>query len=136
VFQDWGKGVKWAQGGDEMKLTSAQKAANIREAAEAVIARLSKWEETHRAPNLTQIEDEVLALRQQFGEAIMDAVLAGQEAQQPVQAPQCEVCGGEMTYKGRKVRSVESRAGEVEIERGHYYCPHCRSGFFPPRPPA
>lgn len=119
-----------------MKLTGVQKAEKIREAAEAVIARLREWEETHRAPNLTQIEDEVLALRQQFGEAIIDAVMAGQETQQPVQAPRCEVCGGEMTYKGRKVRSVESRAGAVEIERGHYYCTHCRSGSFPPGPPA
>lgn len=118
-----------------MKLTSAQKAEKMREAAEEVIARLMKWEAENSAPNLTQIEDEVLALRQRFGEAIVAVLLAGQEAQQPVQAPQCEQCGGEMTYKGRKVRSVASRAGEVEIERGHYYCANCRSGLFPPGPP-
>lgn len=118
-----------------MKLTSAQQAEQMREAAEAVIARLMKWQEANDAPNLTQIEDEVLAVRQRFGEALVAVLLEGQEARQPVQAPRCEQCGGEMTDKGRKVRSVVSRAGEVAIERGHYYCAHCRSGLFPPRPP-
>jgi hypothetical protein len=118
-----------------MKLTSAQKVEKIRKAAEEAIVRLKRWEEENSAPNLTQIEDEVLALRQQFGEAIVAVLLEGQETQQPVQAPQCEQCGGEMTYKGRKRRRVESRAGEVEIERGHYYCVHCHSGLFPPGPP-
>lgn len=118
-----------------MKLTSAQKAEKIREAAEEAIARLEKWEEENGAPNLTQIEDEVLAVRQQFGEALVTLLVEGQEAQQPVVAPACEQCGGEMTYKGRKARSVESRVGEVAIARGHYYCAHCRSGLFPPGPP-
>jgi hypothetical protein len=115
-----------------MKLTSAQKAEKIREAAEEAIARLKKWEAENSAPNLTQIEDEVLAVRQQFGEALVAVLVEGQEAQQPVAGPVCEQCGGEMTYKGQKGRSVESRVGEVAIVRGHYYCAHCRSGLFPP----
>jgi hypothetical protein len=118
-----------------MKLTSTQKAEKIREAAEEVIARLKQWEEENHAPNLTQIEEEVLAVRRQFGEALVTVLVAGQEAQQPAAAPVCEGCGGEMTDKGRKARSVESRVGEVAIERGYYYCAHCRSGLFPPGPP-
>ena len=51
-----------------MKLTSAQKAEKIREAAEEAIARLMKWEEENDAPNLTKIEDEVLEVRREFGE--------------------------------------------------------------------
>ncbi len=117
-----------------MKLTSVQKAEKIREAAEEAIVRLQQWEAENSAPNLTQMEDEVLVLRQQFGEAMVAVLVAGQEAQQPVQAPPCEQCGGAMSYKGRKARWVESRAGKVEIERGHYYCDHCGRGFFPPRP--
>ena len=54
------------------------------------------------------------------------------EAQQPVANPLCEKCGAEMRYKGFKMRAVESRAGEIAIERGYYYCTCCRSGFFPP----
>ena len=118
-----------------MKLTNAQKAEKIREAAEEAIARLMKWEEENSAPNLTQIEDEVLEVRRELGEAIVAVLVEGQEARQPVEAPRCEGCGEGMTYKGRKARTVESRAGEVVIERGYYYCAHCSSGLFPPGPP-
>lgn len=118
-----------------MKLTSAQKAEKIREAGEEAIARLEKWEEENSAPNLTQIEDEVLALRQRFGEELVAVLVAGQEACQPVEVPKCEQCGREMTDKGRKARTVESRAGEVAMQRGHYYCAHCHRGFFPPGSP-
>lgn len=118
-----------------MKLTSVQKAEKVRAMAEEVIARMMKWEEENDRPNLTQIEDEVLALRQRFGEELVALLVAGQEARQPVEAPKCEGCGREMTDKGQKVRTVESRAGEVDMERGHYYCAHCRSGLFPPGPP-
>jgi hypothetical protein len=117
-----------------MKLTSAQKAMKLREAAEEVIARLAKWEEENSAPNLTQIEDEVLELRQRFGEEMVAVLVAGQEAQQPVETPHCEQCGAELTYKGQKERTVDSRAGEVVIERGYYYCAGCQSGLFPPGP--
>lgn len=118
-----------------MKLTSAQKAEKVRAAAEEVIARMLKWEEEHDRPDLTQIEDEVVALRQRFGEELVAVLVAGQEARQPVTAPVCEQCGQEMMDKGLKVRTVESRVGEVEMVRGHYYCAHCRSGLFPPGPP-
>lgn len=119
-----------------MKLTSAQKAEKVRAVAEEVIARMLKWEEENDRPNLTQIEDEVLALRQRFGEELVAVLVAGQEVRQPVEAPKCEQCGKEMIDKGQKARTVESRAGEVSMERGHYYCAHCRSGLFPPRPSA
>lgn len=118
-----------------MKLTSAQKAEKVRAVAEEVIARMVKWEAENDRPNLTQIEDEVLALRQRFGEELVAVLVAGQEVRQPVAAPKCEQCGKEMIDKGQKARTVASRAGEVRMERGHYYCAHCGSGLFPPGPP-
>jgi hypothetical protein len=115
-----------------MKFTRAQKEAKLRKAADELIDRLLAWDEENRSPNLTQIEDEVLALRQRFGQEAVTVLLAGQEAQQPVANPQCEQCGAEMRYKGQKERAVESRVGGLAIERGHYYCACCQSGFFPP----
>jgi uncharacterized protein with PIN domain len=47
----------------------------------------------------------------------------------------CPECGGQARYKGRKVRDVVTETGEVRLERAYYYCPTCRKGFFPPRPP-
>lgn len=115
-----------------MKLTRAQKKAQLAEAAEALIEQLLDWDERTPAPNLTQIEDEVLGLRQRFGQELVSAVIAGQEAQQPVEAPSCPTCGEAMRPKGRKRKAVESRLGGVAVDRDYYYCACCASGLFPP----
>lgn len=116
-----------------MKQTRAQKKAKLQAAAEALIEQLLDWEEKNTRPNMTAIEDEVLRLRQQFGEEMAEIVIEGQENRQPVENPVCATCGKPMRYKGQKRKAVESRLGGLEIERGYYYCKACPSGSFPPR---
>ncbi len=115
-----------------MKLTRAQKRAKLQAAAERLIDELLDWDEQTERPNLTVIEDEVLALRRRFGEELAGVVVAGQEAKQEVTPPPCPQCGAAMRYKGQKRKAVTSRVGEFEIERGYYYCAACTSGVFPP----
>lgn len=117
-----------------MKLTRAQKKAKLQAAAEVVIEQLLEWDEQNQAPNMTQIEDEVLKLRQQFGQRMAGVVLEGQVAQPPVENPLCIKCGKPLRYKGQKRKGVESRLGEVKVKRGYYTCKDCASRFFPPRP--
>ena len=118
-----------------MKLTRAQKEAKLAKAAEEAVQELLEWDEKNPQPNLTQIEEVVLALRARIGQAMTEVVLAGQEAQQPVEAPLCPTCGEPMRYKGRKGKTLESRLGGLAMERGYYYCARCESGLFPPGPP-
>lgn len=118
-----------------MKLTREQKKAKLEAAATALIEELLAWDEQHEKPNLTQIEDEVLALRQRFGQAMAGTLVAGQEARQPVEMPVCEQCGQPMRTKGAKQKAVESRVGGLKIERDYYHCRDCGSGHFPPRRP-
>ncbi len=115
-----------------MKLTRTQKKAKLQAAAEKLIEELLDWDELNTRPNLTAIEDEVLKLRQQFGQEMADTVVAGQENRQPVANPVCATCGKAMRYKGGKERDVESRLGGLEVARGYYYCGSCASGSFPP----
>jgi transposase len=79
---------------------------------------------------LTQIEDIVLVLREKLSQAMLDSVLENQEAVQPVELC-CPKCGQRMRYKERKEKVVESRVGEVDLERGHYDCTTCKEGIFP-----
>jgi uncharacterized protein with PIN domain len=118
-----------------MKLTSAQKEARLRKAADEMIAAWLAWDEENCAPNLMQIEDEILELRRRMGQEMLAVVLSGQEMSQPAENPKCPRCGAEMRYKGQKEKAVESRVGGLEVERGYYYCACCGSGFFPPGPP-
>lgn len=115
-----------------MKQTRAQKKAKLQAAADALIERLLDWDEENTRPNLTAIEDEVLAIRQRFGEEMAALLVAGQEASQPVETPLCPQCGQPMRDKGRKRKTVESRLGELATVRGYYYCACCESGLFPP----
>jgi hypothetical protein len=113
------------------KKREQQKVSLLKE-AEAIIDELLDWEERTERPNLSAIEGQVLELRQRLSEKMAETVIAGQEAKQLVCGPACPRCGKEMHYKGQKVVKPRSWVGELEIERGYYYCAACREGFFPP----
>jgi hypothetical protein len=115
-----------------MKATREQKRARLLAAAEAAIDELLAWDETNQAPNLRQIEEEVLKLREGFGQELALTVLAGQEAVQPAAGVKCAQCGQEMRYKGQKPTELESWVVNGALERGYYYCPSCKRGLFPP----
>jgi len=115
-----------------MKLSRAQKRAKLEEAATELIERLLDWDEENEAPNLSEIEDEVLELRRRFGQELAETVVEGQESHQPAGNPICTECGEEMRSKGKKRKGVESRVGSLEVERGYYYCRRCKRGIFPP----
>lgn len=100
--------------------------------AEDLIDELMAWDDTTEKPTLTDIEDVVLRLRKELGEQMAGEVIALQEEKRPVPGPECPRCGREMRYKGQKGNSVESRVGNLGLERGYYYCPECGTGSFPP----
>jgi len=115
-----------------MKHSREQKKAALLADAAALIESLLDWDERTSRPTLRQIEEEVLELRRRFGQRLAQTVIAGQEAQQPAEAPHCPQCGAALRYKGQKEAHIESRLGTLAIERGHYYCARCQSGLFPP----
>ena len=84
------------------------------------------------SPDLSSLEDIVLKLRKRIGERMTEEVIENQEAVRLVPGPSCPECKEEMHYKGMKGKSLTSLVGEVNINRGYYYCDHCRSGLFPP----
>jgi DNA repair exonuclease SbcCD ATPase subunit len=115
-----------------MKATGEQKRARLLAAAEAAIDELLAWDETNTAPNLRQIEEEVLKLREEFGQELALMVLEGQAAVQPGAGVQCAQCGQELRYKGQKPTELGSWVVNGALERGYYYCPSCKRGVFPP----
>jgi NMD protein affecting ribosome stability and mRNA decay len=92
-----------------------------------------KWVEETPTPTLTQIEDAVLRFRLQIGQAMAQAAIQVQVAVQPGSGPPCPYCGKDMQLKGTKDKTITTRLSDVDLERSHYYCPHCREGLFPPR---
>lgn len=106
--------------------------AALMSAAEARIEELLRWDEANDAPTLREIEGIVLQIRQRLSEEMASALVRKQASVRPVPGPACGECGREMRYKDSHGKQVTSWAGELTIERGYYYCDHCRSGLFPP----
>ena len=115
------------------KLTRAEKKAALMARVETLVEQMLDWEEGTPQPNLTQIEDQALSLRQRFGQALTESVIAGQETVEPLRLPACPQCGKTMRPKGAKRKTVLARVGELHLERSHFYCPACECGIFPPR---
>jgi hypothetical protein len=113
----------------------AEVKAELEAEAARLIEALLDWTDKTEAPNLTQIEDEVLKLRQQFAEKLASAAVEQQASNAPVTVA-CPECGRPMHQKKkRQRRRVQGRVGGVTLQRAYYYCDHCRAGLFPPGPP-
>lgn len=115
-----------------MKGTRAERRAALEAKAKELIDELMQWSEETEQPNLTQMEEEILRLRETLGVVMLESVIEDQESQMPVPGPSCPKCGKEMQYKGGKSRQVTSRVGEVKLERGYYRCSRCKESLFPP----
>jgi uncharacterized protein with PIN domain len=115
-----------------MPRTRTEIKAELEAEAAQLIDALLDWTDQTEAPDLTQIEDQVLKLRQQFAEKLAEAAVDRQATTAPliVQCPQCERPMHQK--KKRQRRRVESRLGAVALNRAYYYCDHCRVGLFPP----
>lgn len=114
----------------------AEQKAKLLEQAEEEIEKLLDWMEETERPDLSSIEDIVLRLRKRIGERMTEEVIENQESVRLVPGPACLGCKEEMHYKGMKGKTLTSLVGEVNINRGYYYCDSCRAprapGLFPP----
>lgn len=81
--------------------------------------------------SLTEIEEQVFAIRQQVGEQITQRLL-DQATQGQSGEVMCPTCGERMQNKGHKRRQIVTRTGSNTVTRTYYYCRHCQQGYFPP----
>lgn len=114
-----------------MKKNQEKLKAEFMVEAEELFDQLMEWDAHTSKPDMTQIEEIVLQLRQRLGEQMAQAVIARQGNRQPAERISCPQCGEELEPKGQKGTQIESWVGNLWVERGYYYCSGCGEGFFP-----
>lgn len=99
---------------------------------EVAVERVLDWQEAHPRFTLKEVEDFVLALRREMGEEITGLLMQQLDSELMLGGLHCERCGSKLEYKGRSAKQTTCRVGEIDLERGRYWCPRCETGFFPP----
>jgi hypothetical protein len=102
--------------------------AEAEKAIETLIARKPKSEDI----TLSEIEQLAVQGGTHFREAVLASLVGESTSVGEAKERTCPSCGQVMHYKGKRAKDVVTEAGEVRLERDYYYCPHCRSGIFPP----
>ena len=91
-----------------MPRTRAEIKADLQAEAERLIDALLDWTDQTEAPNLTQIEDEVLKLRQQFAEKLAEAAVEGQATADPGRPALQPSCPAQLTGESSGSRGGHS----------------------------
>ncbi len=115
-----------------MRKTREEIVAELVSEYEKKVKEVMDWQEEHPEFRLIELEEYLLEVGKELTSTIAERVIEQKESKQPVEGPECEKCGKRMRNKGQKRKQVVTQVGDVEIERGYYWCPQCKSGLFPP----
>jgi hypothetical protein len=107
----------------------AERKAQLLKVAEELIDRMLAEEKPAHEIRFEDIEQAALRVGQGLQAEIVAEATEGVERGEDIK---CPTCGKRMSYQGLRSRPVVSEAGEVTIQRGYYYCRHCKVGSFPP----
>lgn len=103
--------------------------AKLLSEAEAAIEKMLSDERVGSDMTITEIEDVIGDLEQDFRQRVLHEVMDEQETQ----LQKCPDCGGKLRNKGKPSKRIVTLRGEVDIKRTYYQCEECGQGVFPPR---
>lgn len=115
-----------------MKKTREALRQELRQKSESLIEDILDWYEANDNPTMSQIEAQVLSIRERLGQETAEQLIQAQEAVHPPTVPLCPNCQQVMRYKGDKKKRIDGLIGTMGIQRAYYYCPTCQKGLFPP----
>ncbi len=88
-------------------MTEAELKVRLMAALEKEVDRLVKWEMVTKRVTFTQIEDEILARREEIGRQMAEGVLAHREAMRGAGIPENAESGKRFNPKGKKKRHLK-----------------------------
>ena len=104
--------------------------ARLERRSDEIIEQMMKERQPKGSNSLEDIEELAMEAGRRFREEVLQA-LADAESEQAA-GKVCKECGQRMLSRGKRLRTVISRAGEVKVKRRYYVCPVCGNRSFPP----
>jgi RNase P subunit RPR2 len=108
-------------------------------ASKELLTEMKAWRREHLHASWAEMEAELdRRLRKLRGEMLEDMAHASPLADVRVLAqeerPVCPHCGERMGPRGQATRTLKTEGDHaIALTRSYVVCPHCRTGFFPPR---
>jgi hypothetical protein len=105
-----------------------------RQAAYAAVDQMiEKLEKEIEGKGFEELSDLLRREGQQVSGAVLEEVLKSRGAKARAATRHvCAECGRSLTRQPElHRRTLESRHGEIELERPYFYCKHCRKGYYP-----
>jgi hypothetical protein len=108
-------------------------------ASKEMLTEMKAWRRAHPRATWVEMEQELdRRLRQLRGEMLEDmaqaSALADIGALGEGERPRCPHCQAALGPRGQERRTLQTDgAQEINLTRSYAVCPHCHTGFFPPR---
>ena len=119
------------------RMSRQQRKGSFLAAASEIYDSLEEWYDAHPEATFGEIEEEARRLRRELMGEALAVLINGRDTGHQLEAPECEECGGEMTFKGHHSWGISGLEGETRLMRAYYSCPECEGEtLFPPGPEA
>lgn len=112
---------------------------SIKELSDHILAEMNAWNASHPKATFLQIEEKARELVSQLeAQLIQESALERERddwsKREESERPRCPDCQMPLLSRGKHVRHLQATAGrDIQLERTYGTCPHCGTGFFPPR---
>ena len=112
---------------------------SIKELGDELIGEMNAWNASNPRATLLEIEVKARELVSQLEASLIQASALERETENWSQReekarPTCPICQVPLLSRGKRIRHLQGTAGrDIQLERTYGTCPHCGTGFFPPR---
>ena len=111
----------------------------LKEVSDQIIGEMTAWNASHPKATFLDIEVKARELVSELEthliqESALERETADWSKQEASERPTCPSCQVPLLSRGKRVRHLQGTAGrDIHLQRTYGTCPHCGTGFFPPR---
>jgi len=104
------------------------------EEAEKMFDEIDNWYDKNPDASFEEIESQARVARREMMGKSLGVIINGRDVGKTLEAPECDGCQKEMTFKDYREKTIYGVEGDTVLERAYYVCEDCeKQTLFPPR---